>query len=83
MDHWWLDFADDPRILANSTAKAESVMASLDHTIRRDRGIRGVVNPALITGSSYLRVSGWRSGLGVSWPGRGGLPLMGVPTPSV
>ena len=24
-----------------------------------------------------------RSGLGVSWPGRGGLPLMGVPTPSI
>ena len=48
----WIDFADDPRVLAKSTSKAESVMASLDRTIGRDRGIRGVVNPALITGSS-------------------------------
>ena len=52
VDRWWLDFADDPRVLAKSTSKAESAIASLDRTIGRDRGIRGVVNPALITGSS-------------------------------
>lgn len=27
---------------------------------------------------------GWYAGFGVSWPGRGrGLPMMGVPTPSI
>ena len=70
VDRWWLDFADDPRVLAKSTSKAESAIASLDRTIGRDRGIRGVVNPALITGSSPLRGWDWRSGLGVLWPGR-------------
>ena len=84
VDRWWLDFADDPRVLAKSTSKAESAMASLDRTIGRVRGIRGVVNPALITGSSPLRGWEWRSGLGVLWPGRGrGLPMVGVPTPSI
>ena len=37
-----------------------------------------------LNGSSHLRVWGWYAGFGVSWPGRGrGLPMMGVPTPSI
>ena len=36
------------------------------------------------SGSSHLRVWVLWAGLGVSWPGRGrGLPMMGVPTPSI
>ena len=45
---------------------------------------RGLYALPDVWGSSHLRVWGWYAGFGVSWPGRGrGLPMMGVPTPSI